>query len=460
MFKTSFFYTIEKLSPRFLSVMILPIILRLIKPELWAEITLLLAIQLFVSFFLTQGDENSILKFTTDEILLSKSIATVIKSGFIFFLILEFFGQSFNNFPFSIVYGLPFRFMFISTILLALNKLFLAKLKSLEMAQETFKSAIFEAIFINFGQLTLIYFTIQVEGGYNTRVIVTSYFFIQLVGYFLKLIYLSKAIDYKFSVLKSYIFSKKPRDFLNFSNVSFALLLSGYFLNWQDRFFVERIFGLNDLGIYSVALRVSNLSLVFVVSILVSAYARFWPEEEGPTSEVRINIVTRDIISISCLAFISISLLSSSVGKFIVPKSYFQSIEIIYLAAITLFLQSLVYIFTIDFGRMNILNKVVKFNLFAFFTQIVFYFFYDFESLQEVFLLRSITLFIFILLFFKKAVFKNSKKLIESLLLIVLFSYMIYLFNSNNSQFLQIFMFISGLGTTYFSLRKWMSLEN
>ena len=67
MFKTSFFYTAEKLLPRTMSIVLLPILLRLIKPELWAEITLLLAIKLFISIFLTQGDENSILKFTVDE---------------------------------------------------------------------------------------------------------------------------------------------------------------------------------------------------------------------------------------------------------------------------------------------------------------------------------------------------------------------------------------------------------
>ena len=213
MFKTSFFYTAEKLLPRTMSIVLLPILLRLIKPELWAEITLLLAIQFFISIFLTQGDENSILKFTVDEELMSRSLTTVLKSGIIIFCILEIVGQIVNYFPFSIEYGLPFRFMFFATVLLSVNKLFVAKLKSLEKVNKIFKSSLFESIFINIGQIILIATTVQIEGGFNTKVIVTAYFMIQFLGYFLKFLYLRKVLNFSFKNLIKNLFSKNPKIF-------------------------------------------------------------------------------------------------------------------------------------------------------------------------------------------------------------------------------------------------------
>ena len=132
MFKKSFFYSIEGLSPKLISVILLPILLRLINPVLWAEITILLAIQLFISYFLTQGDENSILKFTADENLIAQTCLSLLKYSSIALIFFEVLALLVDKFPFSIIYGLPFRFMFLSTVIISLNKLFLSKLKSLE----------------------------------------------------------------------------------------------------------------------------------------------------------------------------------------------------------------------------------------------------------------------------------------------------------------------------------------
>ena len=57
------------------------------------------------------------------------------------------------------------------------------------------------------------------------------------------------------------------------------MLLTSYFLNWQDRFFVEFLFDLRELGIYSVALKIATFGAVFIYAITTSAYAKYWPEE-------------------------------------------------------------------------------------------------------------------------------------------------------------------------------------
>ena len=91
MFKNSIFYSFEKLSPKLISVLLLPILLRLIKPELWAEITLLLALQLLISYFLTQGDERSILKFTSEEEVLYRSFTSLLRISLLVLMIFEMF---------------------------------------------------------------------------------------------------------------------------------------------------------------------------------------------------------------------------------------------------------------------------------------------------------------------------------------------------------------------------------
>ena len=140
MFKNSIFYSFEKLSPKLISVLLLPILLRLIKPELWAEITLLLALQLLISYFLTQGDERSILKFTSEEEVLYRSFTSLLRISLLVLMIFEIVGYFFEILPFSLEYGLPFRFMYVSTVIISVNKLLLAKLRSLEKSTEIFKS--------------------------------------------------------------------------------------------------------------------------------------------------------------------------------------------------------------------------------------------------------------------------------------------------------------------------------
>ena len=112
-----------------------------------------------------------------------------------------------------------------------------------------------------------------------------------------------------------YITSKKPKDFLKFSNISFLILISGYILNWQDRFFVEHLFGFKELGIYSVATRISNIGMVFISSLLITSYAKYWPSENNDNKNVNVESIVKKILIISSLTQCSIMVLTTSVGK-------------------------------------------------------------------------------------------------------------------------------------------------
>ena len=459
MFKNSFYYTFEKLSPKFVSVLLLPILLRLIKPELWAEITLLLALQLLFSYFLTQGDERSILKFASNNEHLQKSFMSLIRYSLLGFIFIETLGQLINELPFSLIYGLPFRFMFLSTVVISINKLFIAKLRSLEKSPIIFQSSFFESIFINGLQLVLIATTVQID-GYDSRVIVTSYFAVQFLGNLIKFIYFAKKIEFGLIQSMKYFLSKKPDDFLKFSNINFLILLSNYFLNWQDKFFVEILFGLKELGIYSVTTRISNLGLVFISSILIAAYSKYWPKNVEDETDYKVKKITGDIILISSYSLAGLMLIVCSVGEYVFPTSYAISINMIDLASALVFLQSIVLIFSIDLGRVNKLKSIYLFNLVVIIFQIVIYLLYDFQNLEEIFILQILTMLIFIISFFWKTVFLFRKEFFKSIFLIIFSIFMTTIYQNSDFQILQLFCFLLSLYLASNVLQKWIKLDS
>ena len=65
------------------------------------------------------------------------------------------------------------------------------------------------------------------------------------------------------------------------------------------------------------------------------------------TEEVSDSIfnISEDIIKISLFTFTSLALIASTIGKYIIPKSYHESIDLIYLASFLIFLHTIVLIF-------------------------------------------------------------------------------------------------------------------
>ena len=140
------------------------------------------------------------------------------------------------------------------------------------------------------------------------------------------------------------------------------ILISNYFVNWQDKFFVEIIFGLKDLGIYSVTTRISNLGLVFISSILIAAYSKYWPKTIEDKTDYQVKQITGDIIIISSYTMAALMLIVVSVGQYVFPTSYESSINMIDLATLLVFLQTIVLIFSIDLGRISNLKRIYFFN--------------------------------------------------------------------------------------------------
>ena len=256
------------------------------------------------------------------------------------------------------------------------------------------------------------------------------------------------------------LLAKKPKDFLKFSNISFLILISNYFVNWQDKFFVEIIFGLKELGIYSVTTRISNLGLVFISSILIAAYSKYWPKTIEDKTDYQVKQITGDIIIISSYTMAALMLIVVSVGQYVFPTSYESSINMIDLATLLVFLQTIVLIFSIDLGRISNLKRIYFFNLAVIILQVSIYNLYSFENLEEIFILQIVTILIFITAFFWKTVLLFKKEFTISLLLISASVLIATFYQSSGSQILQLSSFLLSLFFASNVLQRWIKLDS
>ena len=90
--------------------------------------------------------------------------------------------------------------------------------------------------------------------------------------------------------------------------------------------------------------------------------------------------------------------------------------ELIYLATLLVFLQTIVLVFTIDLGRQNRLKKVFYFTFLTFTTQFLIYSIFEFNSLTDIFFVQIISLLLYLNLLF----FQNMKSLLNTFLKVIL----------------------------------------
>ena len=200
--------------------------------------------------------------------------------------------------------------------------------------------------------------------------------------------------------------------------------------------------------------------MVFISSLLITSYAKYWPSENNDNKNVNVESIVKKILIISSLTQCSIMVLTTSVGKYILPEAYYVSVELIYLATLLVFLQTIVLVFTIDLGRQNRLKKVFYFNFLTFTTQFLIYSIFEFNSLTDIFFVQIISLLLYLNLLF----FQNMKSLLNTFLkVILLFIFSIFITMSYieiGSQLYQIIMFVFGIIFLSFTMNYWVKLEN
>ena len=156
----------------------------------------------------------------------------------------------------------------------------------------------------------------------------------------------------------------------------------------------------------------------------------------------------------------ALMLIVVSVGQYVFPTSYEASINMIDLATLLVFLQTIVLIFSIDLGRISNLKRIYFFNLAVIILQVSIYNLYSFENLEEIFILQIVTMLIFITAFFWKTVLLFKKEFTISLLLISASVLIATFYQSSGSQILQLSSFLLSLFFASNVLQRWISLDS
>ncbi|MFG6106700.1 oligosaccharide flippase family protein [Leptothoe sp. EHU-05/26/07-4] len=100
--------------------------------------------------------------------------------------------------------------------------------------------------------------------------------------------------------------------------------LSGWMINYIDRFFIASMIGMSEVGIYSVAYQIGN-----IIGILALSFNQAWSpflfkQLSKNNNQVKLNIVrfTYAYFLIICILAISLSLFFSVIAPFVVGKAF------------------------------------------------------------------------------------------------------------------------------------------
>ena len=246
-------YLFTRIFPKLISIISIPILLRLINPTFWGEIALLVGMQAFVVGLISQGKSASIERYFTK---MNRKFAKLYSLRYLYISILIFFiifiilevGFRLTYFKFfDLPYGLPLRFALIGSLLLAHNRFLISILRSNQESLKVLKYNQLLSISTPVTQILLIYFIISIS-DFQDRMIVSAYFFAQVLILLINnvsiLNFIRKNINFK---------TEATNDNLGristYSNFTYLFLIFSSLINWADRYFLKIYSSQLDVGL-------------------------------------------------------------------------------------------------------------------------------------------------------------------------------------------------------------------
>ena len=179
-------YLFNRIFPKLISIISVPILLRLIIPKFWGEIALLVGMQALVVGLISQGKTASMERYFTK---MNRKFAKLYSLKYLYISILLFliiftilevgFRLTFFNF-FDLPYGLPLRFALLGSLLTAHNRFLISILRSNQESLKVLKYNQLLAISTPVTQVLSVYFIISIS-DFQDRMIVSAYFFAQVL---------------------------------------------------------------------------------------------------------------------------------------------------------------------------------------------------------------------------------------------------------------------------------------
>jgi len=323
-------YLFNRIFPKLISIISVPILLRLIIPKFWGEIALLVGMQALVVGLISQGKTASMERYFTKmnrkfaKLYSLKYLYISILLFFIIFTILEVgFRLTFFNF-FDLPYGLPLRFALLGSLLIAHNRFLISILRSNQESLKVLKYNQLLAISTPITQVLSVYFIISIS-DFQDRMIVSAYFFAQvlilLINNVSLLNFIRKNINFKTEVTNDNL-----EKISTYSNYTYLFIIFSSLINWADRYFIKIYSSQIDVGLYDAVYRIVDILGVIVGSFMVAIAPILFSRKENNNNYFD-NI--KHQIEITFLLSLGGIFISPIAIEIILPSIYFTQIKIV-----------------------------------------------------------------------------------------------------------------------------------
>jgi len=334
--KHTFLYTIGRVLPQTIGFFLLPIYTDYLTLDEYGVVESMYILTMVLTVFFSMATERSMFRlyYDYDNVVEKKlfigNISILIIAFSIIVLLLLFV---FSNQISYIYKGIPFSPYFIYAILTAFfmafsfipQTLYQVKGKALHFLWLTLSG-----FFIGIG--FMIYYLVVLNYGAIGLIKGRFYGVLTMFPAYLYIIYKSSI----FKINKKVIVS-----ILKFSIPMIPTLLTAWVLNMSNRIFIEQYFSLKEVGIFSLAFRISSLATV-VLGGLFSAFNPIFynlaNHKNQLESKEKLKKLCKGILYIVVLVCFSLSFLSKEIILIFFNKDYLESINIIPLIIVSIFL--------------------------------------------------------------------------------------------------------------------------
>ncbi|MGY5354887.1 lipopolysaccharide biosynthesis protein [Wenyingzhuangia sp. IMCC45467] len=327
--KNTFIYTIGRVLPQITGFVLLPLYTKYLSPAEYGIVESMLALGMVLTIFFSMATERSMFRLYYDYSSLFKKKIFIANISFLIFL-----------------------FSSIVLLLLFVLKDYVELIYTSISFTPYYVYAIINAYFMAFAFIPQTMYQVQ-EKALKFLLITISSFFIGIVFILYYVVVLNQGAEgllkgkmignlvmlpvYIYLIYKNSVFriSKKVlKNIISFSLPMVPTLLTAWVLNMSNRIFIERYFTLDDVGIFSMAYRISSLVGMLLGAVFTAYNPVFYrlannKNEDQVVSKAKIADLNHLILTLSIIICFGLSFFSKELVYFLLDEKYSESAYLI-----------------------------------------------------------------------------------------------------------------------------------
>lgn len=255
--KNTAIYTIGSILPKAAGLILLPLYTKYLSPEQYGVLSSMWVLESILMVFFSLSFGSSIFRLYWDyktEEERKKFLGTMFMSMSGMGLVCAILLFAFQNFIDGIYSGISFYPYFLySIITVFISNLFDLPQKVLMLKDRALHYVMLSVGFFTINSSLIIYFVIYKEqgaAGYMLSTLITTILFLP---FYLYITFKNVTLHFSSADFKSMLFFSLP---------ILPTLLSSWVLDLSDRIFIEKYFSLTEVGIYSLAYKISGIVLI------------------------------------------------------------------------------------------------------------------------------------------------------------------------------------------------------